>query len=34
MDDQPFFALSTYHVGMALIGAGIISLKAPDDDQD
>ena len=25
MNDQPFFALSSYHVGMALIGAGIIA---------
>lgn len=25
MDDQPFFALSSYHVGMTLIGAGIIA---------
>lgn len=25
MNDQPFFALSNYHVGMALIGAGIIA---------
>ena len=25
MDDQPFFALSSYHVGMALVGAGIIA---------
>lgn len=25
MQEQPFFALSTYHVGMALIGAGIIA---------
>ncbi len=25
MDDQPFFGLSTYHLGMALIGAGIIA---------
>ena len=24
MDDKPFFALSTYHSGRALIGAGII----------
>lgn len=25
MNDQPFFALSSYHVGMALVGAGIIA---------
>jgi hypothetical protein len=30
MNDQPFFALSSYHVGMALNGAGITRLKAPE----
>lgn len=25
MDEQPFFAFSTYHLGMALVGAGIVA---------